>query len=129
MQLISFRRSQHVWQNGRAIENYLLPASAPVAIFIRSHELACIFTREVFLTLSANFFPVAVIGVSERDPKDLTSVVGHGWQKWLEYSADGIQRIADSSSSARMLRDFSLLLLQTTVDIMPGSRAILEQKK
>ena len=49
-------------------------------------------------------------------------------EKLKQYVVDKNQkRIADSSSSARMLREFALLLLQTTVDIMPGSRAILEQ--
>ena len=129
LELIIFRRSQHVWQNGRAIENYLLPASAPVAMLVRDLECASVLTREVFLTLSANFFPVAAIGVSEKDPKDITSVVGPGWEKWLEYSADGIQRVASSSSSAGMLKDFAVLLLKTTVDIIPENRAtlILEQ--
>lgn len=96
-------------------------------MFIRYHAAASVFTREVFLTLAFNFFPVEFIGVSATDPKDITSVVGQGWGKWLEYSADGIHRMASKSISAGMLKNFALFLLETTQAIMPGARSILEQ--
>ena len=116
-----------MWQCGRAIENYLLPASAPVAMLFLNPVAASVLTREIFLTFSANFFPVAAVGVSLKNPKDITSTVGHGWVKWMKFSADGIQGVALSSTSARMLKKFACLLLETTVKVMPESRTVLQQ--
>jgi hypothetical protein len=67
---------QHVWHCGRAIENYLLTASTPLAMLFINPVAACALTREVLQTLSVHFFPVAALGVAAIDPKNISSTVG-----------------------------------------------------
>ena len=118
---------QHVWQCGRAIENYLLPASAPVAMLSLNPVAASALTREVLQTLSVHFFPAAALGVAANDPKNISSTVGDGWIKWKEYSADGLKRVASKNKSAEMVKSFAVTLMSTMARIMPSVEATLLQ--
>jgi hypothetical protein len=118
---------QHVWQFGRAIENYLLPASAPVAMLAFDPAAASALSREVLQTLSVHFFPAAALGVAANDPKNIGSTVGEGWIKWKEYSADGLQLVASKNKSAAMVKAFADTLLSTMARIMPSAESILQE--
>jgi hypothetical protein len=47
----------HRWKWGRGIENLLLPVQTPLVVFRKNPDKAGEFTREVFETISKNFFP------------------------------------------------------------------------
>jgi hypothetical protein len=118
---------QHVWQFGRAIENYLLPAAAPVAMLALNPAAASALTREVLQTLSVHFFPAAALGVAVNDPKNIGSTVGEGWIKWKDYAADGLKRVASKNKSAEMVKAFADTLLSTMARIKPSVEATLLQ--
>ena len=114
---------QHVWQFGRAIENYLLPSSSPVAMLSMNPEAAKSLTCEVFQTLSLHFFPATAtaLDVSIHNPKDITSTVGCGWMKWADYSANGIRDLVSKNKSAEMLKEFATTLLAKLPERIKGS--------
>ncbi len=105
----------------------MLPASSPVAMLACRSADASALTREVFQTLSVHFFPATALGLSADNPKDISSTVGDGWVKWMDYSADGIQHVAAENVSAQMVKSFACLLLKNMTRIMPSATEILLQ--
>ena len=116
-----------MWQFGRAIENYLLPASSPVAMLTRNPEAASALTREVFQTLAVHFFPATVLDLSAKNYKDISSTVGDGWIKWKDFSADGIQHVASHNKSAKMVELFAGRLLASMECVMSNAKSTLMQ--
>ena len=78
----------HRWKWGRAIENILLPPEAPLLFWRRNPEKSAEFTREVFETISKNFFPIEQ--KFESFPQWIISSnflkVGCGWSAFNDYT-------------------------------------------
>ena len=115
------------WRWGRAIENYLLPVTAPAALYLQGAEDAAgQLTAEVFAAVARHFFPV--VSESESQKGKLcghpvlkwNDLVGTGWKaassqkKWasLLQSADvRVHLDPDCKSAAESLRNFSIDVL------------------
>jgi GTPase SAR1 family protein len=108
------------WRWGRAIENYLLPVTAPVSMFMRDFKLTSDLTSEVFVTISRHFFPI--VSESESNKGKLcghvdfkwNDLIGPGWNSWssLLQSADVCFHMdPDAKHAAESLRNFSIDLL------------------
>jgi hypothetical protein len=131
------------WRWGRAIENYLLPVTAPAALYMQGDSAASKLTAEVFVAIARRFFPV----VSEMESQKgrlcghlalkWNDLIGSGWkaclsqQKWgsLLHSADvRVHLDPDTKSAAESLRNFSIELLGVAAllvvkhDVVYGSR-------
>jgi hypothetical protein len=121
---------QFTWRWGRAIENYLLPASAPAALHTGSTVAgecsASQLTAEVFVAIARRFFP-AVSELESQKGKlcghvalKWNDVIGPGWKacnsqkKWgsLLHSADvRVHLDPDAKNEAESLRNLSIELL------------------
>ena len=78
----------HRWKWGRAIENILLPPETPLLFLRRNPDKSAEFTREVFETISKNFFSI------DRKFQSFTEwtksadflKVGCGWSAFNDYT-------------------------------------------
>jgi serine/threonine protein kinase len=113
--------SLFTWRWGRSIENYLLPVTAPAALYLRGHDAVSNLTSEVFVTIARHFFPA----VSESESKKgklcgherlrWNDLIGAGWKRWssLLQSPDlRVHRDPDIQVAAQSLRTFSITLLE-----------------
>jgi GTPase SAR1 family protein len=79
------------WKFGRALENYLLPLTTPLYVFLHNNQNACELTCEVLETLSQNFFPLA----PSCDINKACKTVGVGWL------CKGVFKLQDFESASR----------------------------
>jgi hypothetical protein len=115
-----------MWRWGRAIENYLLPATAPAALYMQHERVASELTAEVFVAIARHFFPVVCESESQKGKLcghaalKWNDVIGPGWKacsgqkKWatLFMSADVKVHVdPDAKYAAETLRNFSIDLL------------------
>jgi hypothetical protein len=112
------------WRWGRAIDNYLLPATAPAALYLRAHAAVSKLTSEVFVTIARHFFPA----VSEAESRRSNNLCGHpelkhlgfyeligtGWKAWsslLQTPDIDVHQDADTKAAAECLKKFSISVL------------------
>jgi hypothetical protein len=108
------------WRWGRAIENYMLPVTAPAVLYVRGYDLASELTAEVFKTIAWHFFPV--VAEKELEKRKLCGhkglkfkdLIGPGWKAWssLLQSPDvNVHKDKDTLAAAETLKYFSITLL------------------
>jgi hypothetical protein len=119
------------WRWGRAIENYLLPVTAPAALYLRGHDAVSKLTLEVFVTIAQHFFPAvsemecklcdkpklceheAKLKLCEHKALKWDDLIGAGWKAWsslLQFSNIKHQD-EDTQAAAESLKRFSVSLL------------------
>jgi hypothetical protein len=108
------------WRWGRAIENYLLPATAPAALYLSDHASVPKLTLEVFITIARHFFPAKHL--SELDSGKLcghedlkwNDLIGVGWKNWSKtMHSSNVSKIPNSfiKNEAEGLRNFAMDVL------------------
>jgi hypothetical protein len=111
----------HRWKWGRAIENILLPAQTPLVIFRKNPEKSGEFTREVFETISQNYFPIhrKFRSFTEWSRSSDFLQVGVGW---AAFNDNTIQEFKDEHHNDRLRllghKLFSRRVISTVFDLM-----------
>jgi len=109
------------WRWGRAIENYLLPVTAPAALYLRGHDTVSKLTSEVFVTIARHFFPAASEVESKKgrlcghEALKWNDLIGAGWKAWPSLLKSPDVNVhpqhSDAVAAAESLKKFSISLL------------------
>jgi len=109
------------WRWGRAIENYLLPVSAPAALYLKGHATVSKLTSEVFFTIARHFFPAISEAESKKgklcghDALKWNDLIGAGWKAWSDLLKSPDVNVhpkhSDALAAAESLKKFSISVL------------------
>ena len=111
------------WRWGRAIENYLLPVTAPAALYLTGHVSVSKLTSEVFVTIARHFFPVH--SASELPQRRLFGFIGAGWGMWsdlLQHPDITWHRDQGERGAANSLKIFAINLVTIMMKLVQKRR-------